>query len=131
MKQLRARRGFTMIELLVVMAVIGLLLSIIAPRYIRHVDKAKEAALHQNLLSLREAIDKFYADKAHYPKALDELVQQHYIRQVPMDPITNSADTWVIVPATAQNSSSADGGIFNVKSGAPGDSLAGEPYAAW
>lgn len=126
-----SRRGFTMIELLVVMAVLGLLLSIISPRYVRHIDKARDAALHQNLISLRESIDKFYADKARYPKTLDELVQQRYLRQVPVDPVTERMDTWVLIPATPQNSSSADGGIFNVRSGAPGTANDGSPYGAW
>jgi general secretion pathway protein G len=125
------KRGFTMIELLVVMAVIGLLLSIISPRYMNHLDKAKDAALRQNLVSVRESIDKFFADKGRYPKTLDELVKEHYMRQIPVDPVTDRADTWVLVPATAQNSTSTEGGIFNVRSGAPGTAREGSPYATW
>lgn len=125
------RQGFTLIELLVVMAVLGLLMSIIAPRYIGHIDKARDVALHQNLASLREAIDKFYADKARYPKTLDELVQQRYLRQIPVDPVTDRADTWVMVPAPSVPASPSDKGIFNVRSGATGTSHEGTPYASW
>lgn len=127
----RFQRGFTMIELLVVMAVLGLLLAIIAPRYMNQVDKAREAALRQNLLSMRESIDKFYADQARYPKTLEELVQKRYIRQIPVDPVTDQLTTWVLVPATPQNSSSADGGIFSVRSGAAGNASDGSSYASW
>ena len=125
------KKGFTMIELLVVMAVIGLLLSIISPRYMNHLDKAKDAALKQNLVSVRESIDKFFADKGRYPKTLDELVKERYMRQIPVDPVTDRADTWLLVLATAQNSTSTDGGIFNVRSGAPGAARDGSLYANW
>ncbi len=124
------RRGFTLIELLVVMVVIGLLVAIVSPRYIQHIDHAKDTALKQNLLGMRESIDKFYADRARYPKSLEELVQFHYLRQVPVDPITDRSDTWVLVPATPDNTSSRDGGIVNVRSGALGAGKEGTPYAA-
>lgn len=124
------RRGFTLIELLVVLVVIGLLLAIVAPRYIQHVDNAKGSALKQNLISMRESIDKFYADRARYPKSLDELVQYRYLRQVPVDPVTDRQDTWVLVPATPENTSSRDGGIVNVRSGAEGEDREGKPYAS-
>src|SRR5207247_5814493 len=91
---MRAARGFTLIELLVVMAAMGLLLSLAAPRYVEHVDRAREVVLRQNLAGLRDAIDKFYADRARYPKNLQELVQQRYLRQVPLDPVTDRIDTW-------------------------------------
>lgn len=124
---MRAPRGFTLIELLVVMAALGLLLSIAAPRYVEHVDRAREVVLHQNLLGLRDAIDKFYADRARYPKDLQELVLQRYLRQVPIDPVTDRADTWVLVPPAGQTS----GAVFDVRSGAPGRARDGSAYASW
>ena len=110
-----AQRGFTLIELLVVMAALGLLLAIAAPRYVEHVDRAREVVLRQNLAAVRDAIDKFYADRARYPADLQELVQARYLRQVPLDPVTDRNDTWVLVPPHRQ-----PGGVFDVRSGAAG-----------
>ena len=121
-------RGFTLIELLVVMAALGLLLAIVAPRYTEHVDRAREAALRQNLASLRDAIDKFYADRARYPKDLQELAKERYLRQVPIDPVTDRADTWVALPPPGSGTSAA---VFDVRSGALGQGRDGRPYASW
>jgi general secretion pathway protein G len=124
---MRAARGFTLIELLVVMAALGLLLSIAAPRYIEHVDRSRDVVLKQNLAGLRDAIDKFYADRARYPKDLQELVQQRYLRQVPLDPVTDRIDSWVLVPPNGQSG----GAVFDVRSGAPGRARDGSVYASW
>ncbi|HEX6705220.1 MAG TPA: prepilin-type N-terminal cleavage/methylation domain-containing protein [Albitalea sp.] len=123
---MRASKGFTLIELLVVMAALGLLLSIAAPRYVEHVDRAREVVLRQNLAGLRDAIDKYHADRSRYPKDLDELVQQKYLRRVPLDPITDRSDSWVLVPPAGQQ-----GAVFDVRSGAMGQSRDGSSYAAW
>ena len=120
-------RGFTLIELLVVMAALGLLLAIAAPRYAEHVDRARETVLKQNLANLREAIDKFYADRARYPADVSELVQQRYLRQAPLDPITDRSDSWVAVPPKGQTS----GALADVRSGAPGSARDGSAYATW
>jgi general secretion pathway protein G len=123
---MRDFRGFTLIELLVVMAALGLLLSIAAPRYVEHVDRAREVVLRQNLAGVRDAIDKFHADRARYPKDLQELVQQRYLRQVPLDPVTDRSDSWVLVAPPGQQ-----GGVFDLRSGAPGQARDGSPYASW
>ncbi len=124
---MRSRRGFTLIELLVVMAVIGLLLSIAAPRYVHQVDQSRDVVLRHNLDGLRQSIDQFYSDKGRYPKALQELVDAHYLRAVPVDPITDRADTWVMVlPAGDPGPAWAD-----VRSGAAGLGRDGTPYASW
>lgn len=120
-------RGFTLIEMLVVLAALGLLLAISAPRYAEHVDRAREAVLKQNLVSVRDAIDKFYADRSRYPADLNELVQQRYLRQLPMDPVTDRTDTWVAVPPTGQTS----GGLADIRSGATGTAHDGSAYARW
>jgi general secretion pathway protein G len=86
--------GFTIVELLVVLAAMGLLLSIAAPRYARHLDEAREVALHQDLHQMREAIDQFKSDQARPPASLAELVNSHYLREVPRDPLTQRSDTW-------------------------------------
>ena len=121
------QRAFTLIEMLVVMAVLGLLLSIAAPRYVEHVDRARESVLKQNLASLRDAIDKFYADRARYPADLQELVQQRYLRQMPLDPVTDRTDSWLLTAPAGQGA----GAVADVHSGAKGVALDGTAYAKW
>ena len=124
---LRARRGFTVIELLVVLAAIALLLSVAVPRYVQHLDNARDVALKGNLRQMRDAIDKFYADQARYPEALDELVTLHYLRSLPSDPITQRKDSWVIVAPGNR----APGAVFDIRSGAAGQASDGSLYASW
>jgi general secretion pathway protein G len=120
-------RGFTLIELLVVLAIVATLLSIAVPRYYSSVDKSKEVVLRENLYHLRDAIGKYYGDKGKYPESLEVLAAEKYLRSVPLDPITESAATWIVVPpADAQNS-----GVFDVRSGAEGKGSDGTEYAAW
>jgi general secretion pathway protein G len=123
----RRRLGFTLIELLVVMAVIGLLLSLAAPRYFRSVDLAREAALRQDLAVMRDAIDKHFSDTGRYPSSLEELVARRYLRRVPVDPLTESADTWVLAPPE----DSTLGAVYEVSSGAAGTARDGSAYASW
>ncbi|MDI3515025.1 MAG: ral secretion pathway protein [Rhodocyclaceae bacterium] len=121
------RRGFTLIELLVVMAIIATLLSIAAPRYFGQVDVAREKALAQSLEVMRDAIDKFRADTGKYPATLNELVEKRYLRKLPVDPITESAETWELVPPPDPNES----GVWDVRSGARGSGRDGRPFAEW
>jgi general secretion pathway protein G len=119
--------GFTLIEMLVAMAIIALLLSIAAPRYFSSLDRSKETVLKQNLKVMRDLIDKFYIDRGRYPETLDELVEKKYLRALPVDPMTGSDKTWVAVA-----SSSLDiPGISDVKSSAEGMSLEGETFREW
>jgi general secretion pathway protein G len=120
-------RGFTLIELLVVMAIIATLLTIAVPRYFHSVERSKEAVLKQDLATMRDAIDKYYGDTGKYPDALEDLVSKKYLRNIPADPITESATTWVIVPPQ----DTAQGGVYDVKSGAPGNGQDGSAYASW
>ncbi len=121
------RRGFTLIELLVVMAIIATLLSIAAPRYFGQVDSAREKALAQSLEVMRDAIDKFRADTGKYPATLTELVEKRYLRKLPVDPITESTETWEIVPPPDP----AESGVWDVRSGARGSGRDGRPFAEW
>jgi general secretion pathway protein G len=128
---MRPARGFTLIELLVVMAALGLLLAVVAPQYIQHVDRARDTALRQNLASLREAIDKFHADRARYPQRLEELVTEHYLRSLPVDPVTDRNDTWVLVSPGGQVGVAPGSPIFDVRSGATGHAKDGSLYGSW
>jgi general secretion pathway protein G len=123
----RRRRGFTLIELLVVMTIIAGLLSIAAPRYFESVDRAKEVALRTDLRLLREAIDKHRADTGRLPENLQQLAVARYLREVPVDPITDRADTWVPVAAP----DTAVPGVYDVRSGAAGKARDGSAYASW
>jgi general secretion pathway protein G len=119
-------RGFTLIELLVVMAALGLLLSLAAPRYYEHVDRAREVVLKNNLAAMRQAVDRFRGDRGRYPDGLAELVRLRYLRDVPLDPITDRADTWLVVPPPGQSTA-----VFDVRSTAPGRAKDGTAYASW
>ena len=120
------RSGFTLIELIVVMAIIATLLTIALPRYFGSVDRSKEVTLRQSLNVMREAIDKFSADNGRYPEKLEDLVEKRYIRAIPVDPITESVQTWVIVPVPG---AMAQGAVYDVRSGAQGNTSDGKPFA--
>ena len=125
----RFRRGFTLIEMLIVVTIIGILVTLAQPSFNRAVTAAKEATLKENLFILRDVIDQFYADNTKYPTALTELVEKGYIRQVPKDPITGSAESWVVVPATDEQGQPV--GVFDVKSGSDRTARDGSRYADW
>lgn len=121
------RAGFTLIELLVVMAIVATLLTLALPRYFGSLDKSKEAVLKENLFQLREAISRYYADKGKYPESLDGLAAEKYLRKVPLDPITDSTATWLLVqPEDPQKS-----GVYDVRSGAPGKGRDGSEFSQW
>jgi general secretion pathway protein G len=119
--------GFTLIELLVVMVIIATLLTIAVPRYFGSLDRSKEAVLKENLYQMRDAISKYYADKGKYPESLDSLAADKYLRKIPLDPITESATTWVPVPPEDPQK----GGVYDVKSGAQGKAIDGTEFANW
>lgn len=119
--------GFTLIELLVVMAIIATLLSIVAPRYFNSLEKAKEAVLRQDLGIMRNAIDQFYSDFGKYPIDLMELVDKRYLRRIPMDPLTESDQTWIEVPPDNEEET----GVYDVRSGYSGRASDGSFYEEW
>lgn len=121
------RDGFTLLELLVVLAIIGTLLSLAAPRYFRSIEKSKEAVLRENLNVLRSTLDRHYADVGVYPATLDELVSKRYLRSIPEDPLTGSTATWVVVVSPHKEK----GIVSDVHSGAPGQSQDGTQYSQW
>ena len=119
------RRGFTLIELLVVMVIIASLLAIAVPRYFRSLDHSKEVVLLQDLAVMRDALDQFYEDRGEYPETLLDLETERYLRKVPVDPMTKSAETWVV----ANHPDGSIPGIYNVHSGAEGTSENGTPFS--
>jgi general secretion pathway protein G len=127
MVRLRAPRGFTLVELLVVLAIIAVLLSVAAPRYSGSVGRAKEAVLRENLASLRDALDKHYSDTGQYPAKLEELVGKRYLRRIPLDPVTESPSSWVLVPPPGPDK----GGIADVHSGSREKARDGTFYKEW
>ena len=126
------QRGFTLIELLIVMTLIVVLAGIGMSTYSASVTRAKEAVLRENLFRMRDSIDQFYADKGTYPPDLPSLVTSGYLRQIPKDPFTESAETWQIVMSEPDAATpNAAPGVYDVKSGAPGVALDGTPYSDW
>lgn len=122
------RKGFTLIELLVVMAVIATLLTIAVPRYFQHLDRAREATLRQSLAVMREALDKYRGDTGRYPESIEELVTKRYLRKLPPDPITESTETWVVVPPPDEQGARK---VWDIRSGAEGQGLDGSDYSTW
>lgn len=135
----KAGAGFTLLELMVVMTIIGILATLALPQYRNSTQKAKEAVLKEDLWVLRDIIDQYKADKGEYPTGLSDLVDAGYLRKVPLDPITRSADSWVTVPYEPPSQETDDdpdhtgggGGIWDVQSGAPGNGLDGTSYSEW
>lgn len=128
----RAIRGFTLIELMVVMAIISILLAIALPIYQKSIVRSKESVLRNNLFTIRSMIDEYTIDKQKAPETLQDLVSEGYLRQVPVDPMTNSDQTWhIIMEDTPAGGSTNPPGIFDVKSGSDKMSLEGTPYSDW
>ena len=126
-KTMKMARGFTLIELLVVLAIISLLLTIGVPRYFHSVDKSREQVLRANLALTRHVLDKYYEDHGIYPDSLDTLVAKHYLRAVPLDPLTGKRDTWVVVAPGQPDK----GAVMDVHSGAAGTGVDGSAYGEW
>lgn len=123
----RLKRGFTLIELLVVLAIIATLLTLAVPRYFQHVERSKEAVLRENLATVRDAIDQYHADTGAWPASLEALVEKRYLRRLPPDPITETSDSWQIVPPPEADAT----GVYDLHSGAEGSALDGSAYAEW
>ena len=122
-----ANAGFTLIELIVTLSIVALLLSIVVPHYTGRVSRAEEAVLRENLLMLRDALDKHYSDLGRYPEALPELVSKRYLRSIPRDPLTRSSETWLVFAPPNPGAT----GVSDVRSGSPATGSDGKPYAEW
>ncbi len=142
-RRIMGQRGMSLLELIIVMAIIGILAAVAVPLLKNAPRRAQEATLKQNLRVMRDAIDQHYADKGHYPPSLQALVDEEYLRAIPLDPVTRSTDTWVEVlaefPALSDEdpwaetdlSPFGDPGIEDVHSGSEENALQGGAYADW
>ncbi|MEZ0231593.1 MAG: type II secretion system protein [Methylophilaceae bacterium] len=121
-------KGFTLIEVLVVLTIVATLLSLVTPRYFETVERSKEASLRHDLAIMRDAIDKFYSDSGTYPNTLEDMVERKYLRAIPEDPMTESKETWLISPPPDP---SFRGEVFDIHSGSPDIASNGSNYADW
>jgi len=127
-----ALRGFTFVELMIVMAIIAVLLSVAIPIYSRSIVRAKESVLKNNLFTMRTVIDEYTYDKQKAPQTLQDLVSDGYLREVPLDPMTGNADSWKIIQEDPSNTvNQQQPGIYDVRSGSDKISLEGTPYSDW
>jgi general secretion pathway protein G len=120
-------KGFTLVELLVVLSILALLLTLAVPKYFNSIEKAKDATLKQDLNTLRESIDKYYADNGKYPNTLEDLVEHKYIRKLPLDPITEKTTSWIFTPPEPP----LEGDIYDIHSGSKGVAKDGTRYEDW
>ena len=135
----RTQRGFTLLELMFVVAILGILTVVAIPRFQNAPTKAKEAVLKTNLHTMREAFDQYFADKAAYPESLETLVEEGYLREIPIDPLTGSSSTWQLIYAEEEQDTgledldgiSSGPGIWDVKSGATHTALDGSDVSDW
>lgn len=126
------RKGFTLIELMIVMTIVGILAAIAVPNYKWGVIKAKEAVLKEELYNWGTVIDHFYADHGKYPDSLQELVEKKYLRDIPKDPITKSKETWVVLPPpSSEDGGEIKGSVYEVHSGSDLVGSDGRPYNEW
>ena len=129
---MRKRNGFTLIELLIVMTLMAILATVGLATYANSVRRAREATLKEDLFRLRDAIDQYYADKNKYPSSLGDLVSDGYLRDIPKDPFTDSADTWQVENAEPDpNNPAAEPGVYDVKSGSEETAMDGSKYSDW
>ena len=129
---MQKRNGFTLIEILIVITLVAILAGIGLATYTNSVRRAREATLKEDLFRMRDAIDQYYADKAKYPSALADLVTDGYLREVPKDPFTDSAESWVVENAEPDpNNPVAEPGVYDVKSGSEETALDGSKYSEW
>ena len=128
------RRGFTLIEMIIVFTLIGILVGLALPQYQNAVRKAKESVLKESLFQIRKLIDQYYSDKGKYPASLQALVDEHYLRSVPEDPITGKTDTWVVVqeqPTPEELDPTKELGITDIHSGSEAKGIDGTLYNTW
>jgi general secretion pathway protein G len=125
------KKGYTLLELMIVVAIVGILVTLAIPTFQQSAMKAKEAALKQNLFTMRSVLDQFYADRGDYPESLESLVEEKYLRAIPIDPFTKSSTTWNEIYEEQEEGDDSPAGVYDVKSGSDDVALDGTPYKDW
>lgn len=124
----KSAKGFTLIELLVVLAIITSLMMLAVPKYFSSIENAKEVTLKQNIKIIRETIDKYYGDTGDYPESLEQLVEKKYLKSLPLDPVTEKSDSWIIIAPPNAAPEKTKGKVYDIKSGASGKLQSGMTY---
>ncbi len=125
------KKGYTLLELMIVVAIVSILVTLAIPTFQQSAMKAKEAALKQNLFTMRAVLDQYYADRGDYPASLETLVEEKYLRAIPVDPFTKSATTWNEIFEEQEEGDDSPAGVYDIKSGSDDLALDGTPYKDW
>ena len=125
------KKGFTLLELMIVVSIVGILVSLAIPQFQQSAMKAKETALKQNLFTLRAVLDQLYADRGDYPETLESLVEEKYLRSIPMDPLTKSSTSWTEIYEEQEDGDDSPAGVYDIKSGSDAVAQDGTPYKDW
>ena len=128
---LNGKKGYTLLELMLVVAIVGILVSLAIPNFQQSAMKAKETALKQNLFTMRAVLDQYYADRGDYPDNLEVLVEAKYLRAIPMDPLTKSSTTWIEIYGEQEGGDDSSAGVYDIKSGNDDVARDGTPYKDW
>ena len=128
---LNGKKGYTLLELMIVVAIVGILVSLAIPNFQQSAMKAKETALKQNLFTMRAVLDQYYADRGDYPDSLEALVEAKYLRAIPMDPLTKSSTTWTEIYEEQEEGDDSPAGVYDIKSGSDDVAGDGTPYKDW
>ncbi len=128
---LNVKKGYTLLELMIVVAIVGILVALAIPNFQQSAMKAKETALKQNLFTMRAVLDQYYADRGDYPDNLEALVEAKYLRAIPMDPLTKSSTTWIEIYEEQEEGDDSSAGVYDLKSGSDDVARDGTPYTDW
>ena len=126
-----SKKGYTLLELMIVVSIVGILLALAIPNFQQSAMKAKETALKQNLFTMRAVLDQYYADRGDYPDNLEVLVEAKYLRAIPMDPLTKSSTTWIEIYEEQEEGDDSSAGVYDIKSGSDDVARDGTPYKDW
>ena len=125
------KKGYTLLELMIVVAIVGILVSLAIPNFQQSAMTAKETALKQNLFTMRALLDQYYADRGEYPDSLESLVEGKYLRSIPLDPFTKSSTTWTEIYEDQEEGDDSPAGVYDIKSGSDDVAGDGTPYKDW